>query len=75
LEANVKAALDSGAGTLAELCQAVHENYPGLPPNRAADLAPSAAAILQDLQANGTVQINTADWLRRFRLQRSKGAR
>jgi glyoxylase-like metal-dependent hydrolase (beta-lactamase superfamily II) len=75
LEANVKAALDSGAGTLAELCQAVHENYPGLPPNRAADLAPSAAAILQDLQANGTVQINTADGLRRFRLQRSKGAR
>lgn len=67
LEANVKAALNGGAETLAEVCQAIHEHYPGLPPNRAADLAPSAAAILQDWQANGTVQINTANGLRRFR--------
>jgi glyoxylase-like metal-dependent hydrolase (beta-lactamase superfamily II) len=75
LEANVMAALNSGAETLADLCQAIHENYPGLPPNRAADLAPSTAAILQDLQANGTVQINTADGLRRFHLQRHKDVR
>jgi len=75
LEANVTAALNSGAETLADVCQAVHENYPGLPPNRAADLAPSAAAILQDLHANGTVQITTADGLRRFHFERSKDVR
>jgi hypothetical protein len=75
LEANVMAGLNSGAETLADLCQAIHENYHGLPPNRAADLAPSAAAILQDLQANGTVQINTADGLRRFHLRRHKDVR
>ena len=75
LEANVKAGLNSGAETLADLCQAIHENYPGLPANRAADLAPSADAILQGLQANGTVEISNLAGLRRFNLQRSKGLR
>ena len=73
LEANVRAALASGAETLAEICEGVHQRYPGLPAGRAPDLAPSTVAILHELQARGTVESDSTGAVRRFRLQPSKG--
>jgi glyoxylase-like metal-dependent hydrolase (beta-lactamase superfamily II) len=72
IESNVRTALTGGAETLAEICAAVHQTYPGLRPQTADDLAPSVAAVLTAFRDDGSVQTETDTRVRRFRLQKSK---